>query len=178
MTNDHKEWIKRDRVVCKDGFTLSIQASEFHYCYPKMNGKDTIYTSVEVGMPSDYEPLLKAYVQSPHTDVMLKYLIFKSVPSTSPLYGEKGLKTNKKIRVIGFGQASNSHKACLEVSKKHNINYDELSACAIEFDREGSMLMESIKEIKPAQHKFVNSRSKKYKKPMMERIHLEEGEEV
>lgn len=39
-----------DRVVCKDGTTLSVQASQFHYCIPKDNVGP--YTHYEVGFPS------------------------------------------------------------------------------------------------------------------------------
>jgi len=41
----------RDRVVCKDGFNVSIQASSFHYCSPRENNGP--YNSVELGFPSD-----------------------------------------------------------------------------------------------------------------------------
>jgi hypothetical protein len=46
----------RKPLYCKDGFNLSIQSSDFHYC------KDGI--SVEIGFPSEEEELLKQYAQN------------------------------------------------------------------------------------------------------------------
>jgi hypothetical protein len=48
-------------IVCKDGFSMSVQANEFAYCSPRMN--DAIeYTSVEVGYPSQAESLLMEWI--------------------------------------------------------------------------------------------------------------------
>lgn len=44
----------RPRIVCKDGFTVSVQTSDTHYCRPR-----TIYgpySKVEVGYPSSRPP--------------------------------------------------------------------------------------------------------------------------
>jgi hypothetical protein len=49
----------RPQIVCADGFTISVQASAFHYCSPRRN--EGPYTEVEVGFPSEYEPLLAPY---------------------------------------------------------------------------------------------------------------------
>lgn len=38
-------------VTCADGFRLSVQASEYHYCTPRETAK--YYLSVEVGFPSE-----------------------------------------------------------------------------------------------------------------------------
>lgn len=46
---------------CADGFTVSIQASEHHYCSPRENV--TSYTAVELGFPSEAEPLLMEYAE-------------------------------------------------------------------------------------------------------------------
>ena len=42
----------REHVVCGDGFTLSVQASDFHYCTPR--SKEGPWTHFEV-MLDDYE---------------------------------------------------------------------------------------------------------------------------
>ena len=44
-------------VVCADGFSMSVQASETHYCSPREDGAEK-YTAVEVGYPNPPEPLL------------------------------------------------------------------------------------------------------------------------
>jgi len=53
----------RKHVLCKDGFKMSVQASVNHYCEPRADGYDTIYSQVEVGFPSEREPLLDKYVE-------------------------------------------------------------------------------------------------------------------
>lgn len=44
--------VVREHVVCADGFTLSVQASSFHYCTPRSN--EGPWTHFEV-MLDDYE---------------------------------------------------------------------------------------------------------------------------
>lgn len=48
----------RPKAICADGFKMSIQASEDHYCQKDDEGS---YVSVEVGFPSLPEPLLDEY---------------------------------------------------------------------------------------------------------------------
>lgn len=43
----------------EDGFSMSVQASSFHYCSPRDN--EGPYERVEVGFPSQFEPLLAFY---------------------------------------------------------------------------------------------------------------------
>ena len=52
------------RVVCADGFSMSVQAGRGAYCDPRVDGART-YTEVEVGYPSKAEPLLKRWVEDP-----------------------------------------------------------------------------------------------------------------
>jgi hypothetical protein len=47
------------RIVCKNGFNLSVQASRSHYCSPKSDTGS--YTHVEVGYPSFEVPELGPY---------------------------------------------------------------------------------------------------------------------
>ena len=54
---------RREVVECKDGFKMSVQASEISYCTPRKNGIATSYTSVEVGFPTEEEDLLMPYVE-------------------------------------------------------------------------------------------------------------------
>lgn len=57
----------RRRVVCADGFSLSVQASDFAYCDPRVDDADT-YETVEVGYPSEKEPLLMEYIEVKHIE--------------------------------------------------------------------------------------------------------------
>ena len=47
---------KNKRVVCADGFTMSVQADDFTYCLPRND--EGPYTAVEIGFPSDREELI------------------------------------------------------------------------------------------------------------------------
>ena len=48
-------------IVCKDGFKMSVQASEYTYCSPRINNAEK-YTAAEVGYPSRHEELLMPYI--------------------------------------------------------------------------------------------------------------------
>lgn len=51
------------KVVCKDGFSMSVQASKDAYCTPR---EDNItYSEVEVGFPSQREELLMRWAENP-----------------------------------------------------------------------------------------------------------------
>ncbi len=63
------------RVVCKDGFSVSIQASETNYCSPRVDGADKYY-EVELGFPSSEEQLLMEFAEMPGkpTDTVYAYV--------------------------------------------------------------------------------------------------------
>lgn len=50
------------RITCADGFTMSVQASEFHYCAPRQTDCPS-YTRVEVGFPSEAQPELMEWAE-------------------------------------------------------------------------------------------------------------------
>ena len=50
------------KVVCKDGFTMSVQAGETQYCYPRETGAIR-YTEVEIGFPNQEEDLLIKFAE-------------------------------------------------------------------------------------------------------------------
>jgi len=54
---------RREIVVCKDNFKMSVQASANHYCNPKVNGAGMSYSHVEVGFPTEKEDLLMDYCE-------------------------------------------------------------------------------------------------------------------
>jgi len=51
-----------EKVVCADGFTMSVQAHAGAYCIPRMTGAP-VYREVEVGFPSDREELLMEWAE-------------------------------------------------------------------------------------------------------------------
>ena len=52
------------RVVCEDGFSMSVQATRGSYCEPRIDGADS-YTSVEVGFPTEQCVVLREYAENP-----------------------------------------------------------------------------------------------------------------
>lgn len=50
-------------VECRDGFRMSVQASTNHYCIPRSDAGP--WTHVEVGFPSQVEPMLWEYAEEP-----------------------------------------------------------------------------------------------------------------
>jgi len=55
----------RKPVVCEDGFSMSVQASEYHYCSPRISGLGESYIAVEVGFPTEEENLLIEHAEDP-----------------------------------------------------------------------------------------------------------------
>ena len=47
----------RPRVVCEDGFEISVQASELHYCDPLENFR-SFYKNLQLGHPSEEDPII------------------------------------------------------------------------------------------------------------------------
>jgi hypothetical protein len=54
-----RHWMAK-KLVCADGFRMSVQASEYHYCSPRDN--DGPYTLVEVGYPTEAVDALMPYI--------------------------------------------------------------------------------------------------------------------
>lgn len=52
----------RPRITCKDGFSMSVQASRFVYSEPREDRGP--YTHVEVGFPSREVSLLNRYIET------------------------------------------------------------------------------------------------------------------
>jgi len=63
------------KVICADGFTMSVQANENAYCEPRRCNEET-YTLVEVGFPSVEEALLMPWAEDRRrpTDTVYGYV--------------------------------------------------------------------------------------------------------
>lgn len=60
------------QIVCSDGFTMSVQVGYSLYSTPKKVAKR--YSAVEIGFPSEDEPLIEKYAESYYDpDVDFKY---------------------------------------------------------------------------------------------------------
>ena len=66
---------KNKKVVCADGFTMSVQANETAYCTPRIDGASS-YSEVEIGFPNKVEPLILKYAEQPDrpTDTVYGYV--------------------------------------------------------------------------------------------------------
>ena len=64
-----------EKVVCADGFKMSVQANSTAYCEPR-SGICENYASVEVGFPSAEEPLLLPWAEDKFapTDTVYGYV--------------------------------------------------------------------------------------------------------
>ena len=51
------------RVVCTDGFSVSIQASKTNYCDPRADHPEA-YTSLELGFPSRSDDIIKEFAEN------------------------------------------------------------------------------------------------------------------
>ena len=52
---------KLPHIVCTDGFTMSVQVGYSLYSTPKKVAKR--YSAVEIGYPSEHEPLIEEYAE-------------------------------------------------------------------------------------------------------------------
>ena len=50
------------RILCADGFSMSVQAGKESYCTPRANNA-AAYTEVEIGFPNSQEDLLMRYAE-------------------------------------------------------------------------------------------------------------------
>ena len=61
------------KALMKDGFSISIQASEFHYCNPRLSVGP--WNEMELGFPSELDPILDEYAEEPGTsDTVFGYV--------------------------------------------------------------------------------------------------------
>ena len=87
----HEIQANRPRLYCNDGYSISVQASEFHYCSPRLNGLQD-YKSVELGYPSTEDELINEYAEGmDYTDTVYGYVPIEVVEKLIEKHG--GIKT-------------------------------------------------------------------------------------
>lgn len=88
----HEVQANRPRLYCNDGYSISVQASEFHYCSPRLNGLQD-YKSVELGYPSAEDELINEYAEDvlDCTDTVYGYVPIEVVEKLIEKHG--GIKT-------------------------------------------------------------------------------------
>ena len=75
-------------IVCSDGFTMSVQVGYSLYSEPKKVAKR--YSAVEIGYPSDHEPLIEEYAENLHDEDAF-------VNSTNTVYPYVPVKVVNKV---------------------------------------------------------------------------------
>ena len=64
----------RPRVRCADDFSVSVQASQYHYCRPRIDNAEK-YNAVELGYPSAADDLITDYAEGDtYTDTVYGYV--------------------------------------------------------------------------------------------------------
>ena len=87
-------------IVCTDGFTMSVQVGYSLYSTPKKVAKR--YSEVEIGYPSEHEPLLEEYAETifedgfvDYTDTVYPYVPVKVVNKVLKKHG--GIDINRSV---------------------------------------------------------------------------------
>jgi len=91
-------------IVCSDGFTMSVQVGYSLYSEPKKVAKR--YSAVEIGYPSDHEPLIEKYAETffkedemdvtDYTDTVYPYVPVKIVNQVLKKHG--GIDLTETLR--------------------------------------------------------------------------------
>ena len=88
-------------IVCSDGFEMSVQVGSHLYSTPKKVAKR--YSAVEIGFPSDHEPLIEEYAETFHqedvtdyTDIVYPYVPVKIVNKVLKKHG--GIDLTETLR--------------------------------------------------------------------------------
>jgi len=92
------------QIVCVDGFEMSVQVGSHLYSTPKKVAKR--YSAVEIGYPSDHEPLIEKYAESfykedemdvtDYTDTVYPYVPVKIVNQVLKKHG--GIDLTETLR--------------------------------------------------------------------------------
>ena len=88
------------QIVCSDGFSMSVQVGSSLYSTPKKVAKR--YSAVEIGFPSDHEPLIEKWAEnlfedSPDfTDTVYPYVPVKVVNEVLKKHG--GIDLTETLR--------------------------------------------------------------------------------
>ena len=79
---------RNKRVICADGFEMSVQAHQTAYCSPRIDNAEK-YTSVEIGFPSEVEPMLMEYCDEPGAplDTVYGYVPVQTVTNVIAKHG-------------------------------------------------------------------------------------------
>lgn len=66
-----EQYHDREHLLCKDGFRISVQASDYTYCAPR--NYQGPWTHVECGYPSDKPEFILSYAEDPEAPAETVY---------------------------------------------------------------------------------------------------------
>jgi len=149
-TSSNDEFNMRERIVCQDGFSMSIQASRLHYCSPRESLINGNYDSVEIGFPNEYEFDIFESIK------LMKILKPKSfaINFVCPYIGTKLHKLCQKLNLLdaettpGFRGMAKSVSIRKPTMYNPNISQKRLSQLYLES-------MEYVKGIKPIPKQYL-----------------------
>lgn len=109
----HSFQVLRPMVVCKDDFKVSIQASEGHYCYPRIDTDRSIpYKKVELGFPSEVVPEWLEYADDPSepTNTVYGYIPVELVDAALEKHGGIDLGKTKERYIQTMTEAERTEE--------------------------------------------------------------------
>ena len=111
----------RPRIECNDGFSMSVQASAYHYSDPRENGLFSVYNSVEIGFPSEEEYLILEYAEEPNKPMTTCYGYVPVTLVDEVLVKHGGMKDETMLPIIAkFWEEVDMRYASLE-DYKHQL---------------------------------------------------------
>lgn len=106
-TYTSKKYEKRPRIVCKDGFSISVQGSEYNYSEPRKSAKT--FTKMDLGYPSVEEKDINEFAEEAEelTSTVYPYVPFEVVEAIIEKHGgidvnKTFTKTNILNRILGL----------------------------------------------------------------------------
>lgn len=111
----------RPRLICVSGLRLSVQASKYHYCAPRIDG-DVLYSLVEVGFP-------------PYRIEQLMPYVANADDPTETVYGYVPVEVLKEV-IDAHGGLLNGDGICLACFNRGHNDVDCAHQLRVEADQE------------------------------------------
>ena len=118
-TQNNEDHHTRPRIVCKNGFSMSVQGGSFNYSEPRRNSP--YFTKMEIGFPSKKESLLFEYAECPEepTDCIYPYVPCTVIEEVINKHG--GIKNKMSMTRENF-------EALIKRNTRGKMNYLKVDA--------------------------------------------------
>jgi len=82
----------KPRIICNDGFKMSVQGSQYHYCKPRIDTDS--YSELEIGYPTEKENLILKFAEDRKNpcDTVYPYVPIELI--------DKIIKKHKGINIV------------------------------------------------------------------------------